>query len=259
MASKIYAVKKGLVPGLYSSWDECKAQVDGYSGAEYKSFKSTQLSEAVNYVGVENLQISSNASFERFVKPKSLDKRTLKMFDGIDPGFSPAHALAYTTDVLASTMLKKSDKFKGFVQNEIANSNKTVDVYVDGSFKNGMYSYAYVVVQDNKVIHTDSDIGKDSGAASMRNVAGELSAAMNAICWIRDHGLTCRIFHDYEGIGKWATKEWKCKNQYTKAYCEFIDSNPGIVTEFIHVFGHTGNTYNELADQLAGEAFKKVK
>ncbi len=35
---KYYGVKRGLVPGVYTSWDECKAQVDGFSGAEYKSF-----------------------------------------------------------------------------------------------------------------------------------------------------------------------------------------------------------------------------
>ena len=33
--SKIYAVRKGKIPGLYNTWDECKAQVDGFSGAEY--------------------------------------------------------------------------------------------------------------------------------------------------------------------------------------------------------------------------------
>ena len=39
---KYYAVKKGKTLGIYKSWDECKAQVDGFSGAEYKSFKSEQ-------------------------------------------------------------------------------------------------------------------------------------------------------------------------------------------------------------------------
>ena len=35
---KYYAVKVGRVSGIYSSWDECKAQVDGYVGAIFKSF-----------------------------------------------------------------------------------------------------------------------------------------------------------------------------------------------------------------------------
>lgn len=39
MAKKrYYAVRKGFVPGVYSTWDECKQQVNGYQGAEYKGF-----------------------------------------------------------------------------------------------------------------------------------------------------------------------------------------------------------------------------
>lgn len=37
---KWYAVKKGRIPGIYESWDECKEQVNKFSGAEYKSFTS---------------------------------------------------------------------------------------------------------------------------------------------------------------------------------------------------------------------------
>ncbi|MBE5940051.1 MAG: RNase H [Lachnospiraceae bacterium] len=40
MAGKFYAVKIGKTPGIYNTWDDCKAQVDGYSGAVYKSFSS---------------------------------------------------------------------------------------------------------------------------------------------------------------------------------------------------------------------------
>lgn len=36
MSSKVYAVKKGRHPGIYNSWDDCKKQVNGYSGAEFK-------------------------------------------------------------------------------------------------------------------------------------------------------------------------------------------------------------------------------
>lgn len=46
--SKFYAVRKGKTNGIFFSWDDCKAQVEGYKGAEYKSFKT--LSEAEAYV-----------------------------------------------------------------------------------------------------------------------------------------------------------------------------------------------------------------
>ena len=45
MAGKFYAVRKGKVPAIYSSWDACKRMVDGYPGAIYKSFKSKKEAE----------------------------------------------------------------------------------------------------------------------------------------------------------------------------------------------------------------------
>ena len=35
---KYYAVKKGKRTGIFQSWEECKASVDGYPGAEYRGF-----------------------------------------------------------------------------------------------------------------------------------------------------------------------------------------------------------------------------
>ncbi|WP_455720780.1 ribonuclease H1 domain-containing protein [Agathobacter sp.] len=46
MSSKYYAVKKGKVPGIYFNWNDCKAMVDGYQGAVYKSFKTIEEAEA---------------------------------------------------------------------------------------------------------------------------------------------------------------------------------------------------------------------
>lgn len=45
---KFYAVKKGRQPGVYRTWDEAKKQVDGFSGAEYKSFE--QITDATEYL-----------------------------------------------------------------------------------------------------------------------------------------------------------------------------------------------------------------
>lgn len=49
MPSKYYAVKVGKKPGIYHSWESCKAVVDGYTGAVYKSFKT--LAEAESFIG----------------------------------------------------------------------------------------------------------------------------------------------------------------------------------------------------------------
>ena len=49
MAKKYYAVRVGKTPGIYLTWDACKAMVDGYPGAKYKSF--TTLTEAEAFIG----------------------------------------------------------------------------------------------------------------------------------------------------------------------------------------------------------------
>lgn len=40
MNRKFYVVWKGFSPGIYDSWEECKLQITGFPGAEYKSFTS---------------------------------------------------------------------------------------------------------------------------------------------------------------------------------------------------------------------------
>ena len=44
--AKFYAVKEGKKTGIYHTWDECKEQVNGYSGAVYKSFTNEEEAKA---------------------------------------------------------------------------------------------------------------------------------------------------------------------------------------------------------------------
>ena len=53
MAKKYYAVKAGRKPGIYESWDECKALVTGFKGAIYKSFTSLEEAKAFMEIGYE--------------------------------------------------------------------------------------------------------------------------------------------------------------------------------------------------------------
>lgn len=58
MPNKFYAVKNGKIPGIYKSWNECKEQVEGFSGAVYKSFKT--LNEANDFINADNPAKKSN-------------------------------------------------------------------------------------------------------------------------------------------------------------------------------------------------------
>ena len=46
-----YAVRNGVSPGIYFTWEDCKKQVDGFKGAEYKKFST--LEEANNFIHKE--------------------------------------------------------------------------------------------------------------------------------------------------------------------------------------------------------------
>lgn len=54
---KFYVVWKGRKPGVYRTWDDCKAQVHGFAAPVYKAFDSLTAAEAAfkssawNYIG----------------------------------------------------------------------------------------------------------------------------------------------------------------------------------------------------------------
>eukprot|EP00249_Psilotum_nudum_P008055 c21013_g1_i1 orf=652-1104(-) len=45
---KFYAVRIGVKPGVYEDWEQCKRQVNGYTGNQFKAFLNR--SEAEQYV-----------------------------------------------------------------------------------------------------------------------------------------------------------------------------------------------------------------
>jgi ribonuclease HI len=45
MKKQYYAVRKGYEPGIYRTWDDCKVQVEGFAGAQYKGFATREEAE----------------------------------------------------------------------------------------------------------------------------------------------------------------------------------------------------------------------
>ncbi|MBD5548282.1 MAG: reverse transcriptase-like protein [Lachnospiraceae bacterium] len=63
MAEKYYAVKIGMQRGIFRTWEECRINVSGYPGAEFKSFKSK--AEACAYLGIAYEEEKSDNDFEQ--------------------------------------------------------------------------------------------------------------------------------------------------------------------------------------------------
>ncbi len=190
--AKFYAVRDGRKTGIFLTWNECKEQIDGYSGASYKSFKT--MEEAKNFM--------------KFEEPK--------------------------TDLSG------------------------LCAYVDGSFnaEKQIYGSGAVILIDGVLVSELKKTGNSEMLVSMRNVAGEIAASVMAMRYALDNGYEqITIFHDYEGIAKWCTGEWKTEKDGTKKYKQFFDSvKSRIKVSFVKVAAHTGVEYNELADKLAKDA-----
>lgn len=48
---KYYVVWQGIKPGIYTSWEECSKQINGFPGAKYKSFEVQSLAEEAYRLG----------------------------------------------------------------------------------------------------------------------------------------------------------------------------------------------------------------
>lgn len=76
--SKVYAVKVGKERGIFYSWEECKASVQNYPGAVYKSFKTEE--EAMEFLGASD---SSKESYGNEDVPE-------KSYAYVDGSINPA-------------------------------------------------------------------------------------------------------------------------------------------------------------------------
>ena len=141
--------------------------------------------------------------------------------------------------------------------NNIEDNIHKIEAYVDGSYSEeyGKYSYGCIILFENEIIKL-SGASDDKDYIAMRNVAGELLGAMEAIKWAYENKLnSITIYYDYEGIEKWANEIWKTNRKGTKEYLEFIKKYRKCLTiNFKKVKAHSGDVYNEEADKLAKDA-----
>ena len=137
-----------------------------------------------------------------------------------------------------------------------------VIAYVDGSFEKSIGRYAFgcvILTPDGEEIRK-SGSGSDPAGVAIRNVAGEMLGAMNAVKWARENDYPAvEIRYDYEGVEKWVTGVWRAKTPLTSKYAAHMqEAGKEIDISFCKVAAHTGNHYNEEADQLAKSALLRT-
>lgn len=206
---KWYAVKQGHKTGVFTHWEQARAAVSGYSGAEYKSFPSHQAAEA----------------YLTDAKPQRPPQTALP-----SQGETPEAGVVWA--------------------------------FIDGSYdqKKERYGYGGVMIYADH-IETFFGGGSDPALTAMRNVSGEMSAAMRAVQKAYQKGLQqVTLYYDYTGIEQWATGQWQRKNPYTEQYHEYMQRMATkIQVRYVKVPAHAGVYYNEIADQLAKQGVSQSK
>lgn len=214
MAKKYYAVKKGLTPGIYVSWPDCQAQINGYSGAIYKGFATKE--EALDFMGGE-AEVFGEA--EQMTLPFVTEKK------------SPVDK-----DIQAST-------------EAVAYVDGSYDV-ATGSFSYGMvmfhkgkeehFSKKY---ESNDLASMRNVAGEIEGARAAMQYC--LDRGIKSITIYHDYiGIAAWC------TGEWKAKQEGTMDYalFYRAASLHVD------IRFQKVKGHSGDKYNELADKLAKEA-----
>lgn len=129
--------------------------------------------------------------------------------------------------------------------------------YVDGSYHVGTGEFACgaVIFYQGETFEISKKF-EDPELAAMRNVAGEIKGSEAAISFCLERGVqSLEIHHDYEGIAKWCTGEWKTNKEATKAYRQYyLQAAQKMQIAFVKVKGHSGDEFNDRADRLAKDA-----
>ncbi|MDD7792936.1 ribonuclease H1 domain-containing protein [Clostridium sp. 'White wine YQ'] len=131
-------------------------------------------------------------------------------------------------------------------------------IYVDGSYNisTQKYSYGLVAVRNNVVEYIDSASAVDTSKSNIRQIAGELEAAVKGVEYAlsRDDKKVV-IIHDYEGIAHHATGFWERREESSIRYFNRMNElmKLGIEVIFVKVDSHTGEFFNELADEKCKE------
>ena len=129
--------------------------------------------------------------------------------------------------------------------------------YVDGSYNAGTGEFACgaVIFYQGEAFEISQKFN-DPDLAAMRNVAGEIKGSEAAIAFCLEREIqSLEIHHDYEGIAKWCTGEWKANKEATKAYRQYyLASSQRLQITFVKVKGHSGDQFNDRADRLAKDA-----
>ncbi len=263
MAAKknFYAIRCGKDPEtgeavtnrICNTWDEARRLVHGAPGAVYAGFVTrteaeTWLGDEKGKVpGVAEHKIVSADSENGSVKRKASSPAATGKVKGKAPVPGKSAGVAGSAKLLPGL------------------PDDALCCYVDGSFNDNIpnYGYGLLCVLDGTIVHSASGAGTNGEATSMRQIAGELLGAIQALKYAKKNGYAkVIVLHDYLGVANHALGTWKRTNPFSVTYHDwmqqFFHDNPGMKVSFRKVPAHAGLFYNELVDVLAKRSINMI-
>mmetsp|Transcript_13325 Transcript_13325/g.46295 ORF Transcript_13325/g.46295 Transcript_13325/m.46295 type:complete len:317 (+) Transcript_13325:64-1014(+) len=228
---KVYAVRKGRRTGIFATWAEAEAQVNGFGAAQFKGF--TDHAEAQTYLaGHPSAKAPRAPRAERAPMKRMVEKAAAAL---------PPETLRVYTD---GGCIGNHD-----VKNNIQPAGWGVIVT---RFGKALAELRGPVVLDAEAEHF-------RGAEVTSNNTAELTAVAEALIWLaaeKSHDAACILYDSKyaacitQGIYK-ATA-----NRALAATCQQLLRNEAARrrggVSFVHVKGHSGDVFNDRADALAG-------
>lgn len=208
-----YAVKKGRKVGLFNSIIEYDNATKGFKGFIAKKFSD--------------------------------EKQAKKWLDGKLELKSKKVKIFVTADNTKTTILAPKKK---------ANRNTTIHAHVDGShISNTPFSSYAVIFTTEEGIYIESIAGTTNNFSELKNVAGELYGASQAINWAITNGYKKIIIHyDCNQIEKLVNGASSAKSSGTRAYINYMNYvQEKIEIEYSYNKAHCGHFYNSEVDKLA--------
>uniref|UniRef100_A0A3Q3EF90 Ribonuclease H1 n=1 Tax=Labrus bergylta TaxID=56723 RepID=A0A3Q3EF90_9LABR len=254
-----YAVQKGFKPGVYSSWDECKSQVDKFPAASFKKFASEK--DAWSFVrGVE-----PSLAAPEVTEGHLLPKRGPEPLQYIPLGKKRCHSEEEAES--SPKRVKQSESSSSESSDGFTYMGDAVVVYTDGccagNGKKGARAGIGGLLGPNVAERLH---GRQT------NQRAELQAACKALQQAKEMNIKKLVLYTdskftINGVTSWV-KNWKLNGWRLKSggpitnkddFVKLDRLNAELEVVWLHIPGHAGYIGNEEADRLSREGAAKRK
>jgi len=195
---KYYVVWEGHKRGVFNSWDACKKNIDGYKGAQYKSFLSKNEAEK-----------AFTKSYEDY-KGKNTKKAEL----------SAAELKAIGKPILNSIAVDGACNNKGVAEYKGVYTDTQTELFLEGPYKDGTNNimeflalvHALAFCKKHKIelpIYSDSRIAINWVQKKYVNTKAKRTADNRKLFELIARALKWLKTNSYKNkILKWETKAW---------------------------------------------------